>query len=198
VETGAKCKFCGRVFKTKDSNTKSIIQHVTEKHSTKPEVKLMKMEMTKKKERLNLKQKEKAARQLFQPKIGLFSKKKVILYPMKKKKMEEDLVKVTIMMYKPFFDVENPFFRKLFHTAEPNFICPSRTTHTAQFDTAASKVKAEIKKDIVKDVTAAGHKTITITSDHRTHSDKFHTKKMLSLCQEQQTTLSSRKTLFRC
>ena len=47
VDEGARCKFCKRVFKTKDGNTKSIIRHVTEKHSSKPDVKLMKMEMNK-------------------------------------------------------------------------------------------------------------------------------------------------------
>ena len=78
-------------------------------------------------------------------------------------------------MNKPFSDVENPFFRKLLHTAEPNFICPSKTTHTAQFDIAASKVKADLKKEMVKDVTTSGHKTITVTIDHGTHSDRFHT-----------------------
>ena len=175
ADGGARCKFCKRVFKTKDGNTKSIIRHVTEKHSTKPDVKLMKLEMTKNKENLNQKKKVKAAKSL-QPKINFFSKKRGILDPMKKKKIEEDLVKMTIMMNKPFSDVENPFFRKLLHTAEPNFICPGRTTHTAQFDIAAAKVKADLKKEIVKDVTTAGHKTITVTSDHGTHSDRFHTK----------------------
>ena len=40
----------------------------------------------------------------------------------------------------------------------------------------AIKVKDDLKKEIIKDVTKAGHKTITITSDHGTHSDRFHSK----------------------
>ena len=46
---------------------------------------LMKMEMTKKKEELNQKKKQMVARQSLQPKIFLFSKKRGILDPMKKK-----------------------------------------------------------------------------------------------------------------
>ena len=95
VDEGARCKFCKRVFKTKDGNTKSIIRHVTEKHSSKPDVKLMKMEMTKKKEELNQKKKQKVARKSLQPKIFSFSKKRCFLDPMKKKKIEDGLVTIT-------------------------------------------------------------------------------------------------------
>ena len=62
-------------------------------------------------------------------------------------------------------------------TAEPNYITPSRRRHTLNFDKEAVVVYESLKKDVVKDVTEAGHKTISITSDHGTSSDQLRTKK---------------------
>ena len=45
------------------------------------------------------------------------------------------------------------------------------------FDLSAKKVKEDLKRDIVKDITDAGHMTISITSDHGTSRDTFRTKK---------------------
>ena len=176
VNNGAKCNFCGKVYKTKDSNTAGITRHVKEKHAEKPEVKVMMREVVKKKAKLIQKMKEKTAKLRNQPSILSFSVKRGPMDCRKQKKMEEDLVKMTIMMNRPFSDVENPFFRKLLHTAEANFICPSKGKHTETFDAMAVKVKDDLKKEIIKDVTTAGHKTITITSDHGTHGDRFHSK----------------------
>jgi hypothetical protein len=61
--------------------------------------------------------------------------------------------------------------------AEPNYICPSRPRHTRNFDKAAVKVKDDLKKEIIRDVNEAGHKTVSITSDHGTSSDTYRTKK---------------------
>jgi hypothetical protein len=176
VENGAKCNFCGKVYKTKDSNTAGITRQVKEKHAEKPEVKVMIGEVVKKKAKLSQKMKGKMAKLRNQPSILSFSVKRGLMDRRKQKKMEEDLVKMTIMMNRPFSDVESPFFRKLLHTAEANFICPSSGKHTETFDAMAVKVMDDLKKEIIKDVTTAGHKTITITSDHGTHSDRFHSK----------------------
>ena len=112
-----------------------------------------------------------------QAKISTFSVKRGKMDPMKDKKMKEQLVKTTILMNRPFSDIENPHFRKLLHLAEPNFLCPSRKKLTQMFDAAAVNVKESLKKEIVKDVTESGHKTISVVSDHGTSGDRFRTKK---------------------
>ena len=61
--------------------------------------------------------------------------------------------------------------------AEPNYIVPGRKRHTANFDKEALNIVVELKKEIVRDVNEAGHKTICITSDHGTSDDQFRTKK---------------------
>ena len=70
-----------------------------------------------------------------QPKIfNLFSKKRGIIDPIKEKKLDDALVKMTIMIHHPFADMEHHYFCKVFHIAEPNYICPSRRKHTKHFD----------------------------------------------------------------
>ena len=78
----------------------------------------------------------------------------------------------------PALKVTAPFYlRELVFVLEPNYICPSRARHTRNFDKAAVKVKEDLKNEIVRDITEAGHKTISITSDHGTSADKYRTKK---------------------
>ena len=62
-------------------------------------------------------------------------------------------------------------------TANSNFVCPSRQTITRRFDAMAEEVSKDLKNEVIKDVTDAGHKTIRIVSDHGTSSDVFRTKK---------------------
>ena len=63
----------------------------------------MMAEGVKKKARLNQKIQEKTAKLRKQPSILSFSVKRGLMDPRKQKKMEEDLVKMTIMMNRPFF-----------------------------------------------------------------------------------------------
>ena len=112
-----------------------------------------------------------------QPSILNFSKRRGLMDPMKKKKLDAALVRMTIGMNRPFDDVENHYLREVLHVAEPNYLAPSRRTHTVHFDSEAVVVQLNLMKDIVKDVNEAGHKTINITSDHGTSSDQFRTKK---------------------
>ena len=77
--------------------------------------------------------------------------------PLKKKRMDEALVKMTIAMNKPFLDVENNFFRQVLLIAEPKYLCPSRQKLTASFDSTAKKVKEALKEEIMRDITEAGH-----------------------------------------
>lgn len=179
LKGGAKCKFCGRTFKCTLGSTSSITSHLLSKHSEVEAVKTMQGVLRKKKATLKMKrlqdQKRKSANK--QPSILNFSKRRGIMDPLKKKKLDEAIVQMTITMNKPFSDVENHFFRKVLFVAEPNYLAPSRTRNTSKFDTMAQKVKKDLEEEITKDITEAGHNTLTICTDHGTSSDKFRTKK---------------------
>jgi hypothetical protein len=180
VVGGAKCKLCEKTFKCTQGNTTNIIGHMQSKHRDKAEVQLLINEQKTKREKLKLKrlQKEKKLSNCRkQPLITNFSIRRGIMDPLKKKKLDAALVKMTICMNRPFDDVENHHFHNVLFIAEPNYIVPSRRRHTANFDNEATTVEEDLKKDITKDVTEAGHKTINITSDHGTSADQFRTKK---------------------
>ena len=108
--------------------------------------------------------------------LSTFFKPRSLIDPIKQKKIDEALVNMTIMMNRPFNDVENHYFRALMFVAEPNYICPSAKKHTTKFDAMAVQVKEKLKKEITKDVTEAGHKTIVVISDHGKSGDKFQSK----------------------
>ena len=179
VEGGAKCKFCLRTFKCNLGSTSTITNHLLSKHGDREAVKSMQGAFMKKKEALKVKrlQDQKKKSSNLQPSILNFSKRRGVMDPFKKKKLDEAIVKMTITMNKPFSDVENHFFRKVLFVAEPNYLCPSRTRNTANFDAMAKKVKKDLEEEITKDITEAGHRTLTICTDHGTSSDKFRTKK---------------------
>lgn len=179
VPGGAKCKFCLHVIKCAKGSTSTIVHHVLRQHGNRVEVQVLQNDISIKRQSLNLKrlQDQKKKENNKQPSILNFSKRRGIMDPFKKRKLDEAIVKMTIMMNKPFSDVENTFFRQVIFTAEPNYICPSRTRVTGTFDLMAKKVKEDLKLDITKDVTEAGHKTLNICSDHGTSSDRFRTKK---------------------
>ena len=179
VEGGAKCKVCHKFYKGSRGNTSNIIGHIIAKHKNKPEVKKFILEQEKNKEKLKVKRLEKDLKvsRNRQPSILNFTKRRGLLDPMKKKKLDAALVQMTIGMNRPFDDVENHYLRKLLFVAEPNYLAPSRRTHTSHFDLEAEVVQQKLMKEIVKDVEDAGHDTINITSDHGTSSDQFRTKK---------------------
>ena len=176
VEGGGKCNMCGKIYRCTGGNTSGIINHMLTQHPAKPEVKVLMMEMNNKKQKLKLKTQEKQKKAKKQPSILSFSTKRGLMDQRKQKKIEESLVKMTVMMNRPFSDVDNPHFRQLLYAAEPNFICPSAKKHTSKFDEMAVEVKKSLKKEIIKDVTEAGHKTIIVTSDHGTSGDRLMTK----------------------
>ena len=64
-----------------------------------------------------------------------------VMDPLKQRKMDDALVKMTVAMNRPFDDVENHFFRKVLFTAEPNFIVPGRKRLASNSDSIAEKVK---------------------------------------------------------
>ena len=179
VEGGARCMICRHIIKCVSGSTSAILNHLLSLHGNRVEVQKLRVDMKRKKEMLNLKkfQEQKKKQSNKQPSILNFFKRRGIMDQFKKQRLDEQIVKMIIAMNKPFSDVENTFFRQVMFTAEPNYICPSRTRVTATFDKIAKKVKEDLKKDIIKDVTNAGHKTLNICSDHGTSSDRFRTKK---------------------
>ena len=177
VQGGAQCKLCEKTFRSTQGNTTNIIGHMKSKHRDRPEVQILIKEQVAKKEKLKLKRLQTVKIWRKQPLITNFSVKRGIMDPLKKKKLDAALVKMTICMNRPFDDVENHHFRNVMFIAAPNYIVPSRRSHTANFDNEAVTVEEDLRKDITKDVVEAGHKTINITSDHGTSSDQFRTKK---------------------
>ena len=55
-----------------------------------------------------------------------FAVKRGAIDPVKKRKLDDALVKMTFGMDRPFEDVENYYFRQVLFEAESNYICPSR------------------------------------------------------------------------
>ena len=175
-----KCNFCSKIFTCTDGSISTLVAHIKSKHSSLDAVKELIGDINKKKEGIELAKKVKRLKQMKtgkQASILSFTGRRGVIDPAKKRKLEEALVEMTVGMDRPFDDVENYYFRKVLFIAEPNFICPSRNRHTKNFDQTAIKVKEELKKDIVRDIMEAGHKTVSITSDHGTSSDVDKTKK---------------------
>ena len=96
----------------------------------------------------------------------------------KKEKITEAVADFIIQDTEYFEVVEKPAFRNLIFTCEPNYIVPSRRTITKRIDEKADHCKELLKKEIAKDLENAGHKTISITCDEGTSSDRFKTKKL--------------------
>ena len=176
---GAKCRFCPTIIKSTKGSTSTIINHLIKKHKNKAAVKDLEKEIDKKRGALKLKrlqdQKNKVMNK--QPSFLNFSKRRGVMDVLKKKKLDLAIVKMIVLMNKPFSDVENPFSRQLLFTAEPNYLCPSRNSVTALFDDLAKKIKEDLKLEIIKDIEEAGHLTLNICSDHGTSSDRHRTKK---------------------
>ena len=174
-----KCNFCSKIFTCTGGSTSTLVAHLRSKHSHLVEVKDLMKESNQKRIEAELAKTRKRKREeaSFQPSITNFTGRRGVIDPVKKRKIDDALVRMTIGMDQPFDDVENFYLRELVFILEPNYICPSRARHTRNFDKAALKVKEDLKKEIIRDITEAGHKTVSITSDHGTSSDKYRTKK---------------------
>ena len=177
VEGGAQCLICKTLVRGKDKNTSNINKHVLRKHPTNSAAKRLRSALNAKQEKASRAKKLKAKKDKAKPSMLNFVTRRGLIDPVKAKRLDEALVEMTIAMNKPFSDVENHFFRKVIAIAEPNYIVPSATTHTKKFDEAAVVVREKLKKEIVKDLAEAGHKVISVTSDHGTCADRFRTKK---------------------
>ena len=174
---GAKCNFCEKTFKMQDKSTSNAIRHLQSIHHNEQLVK----DMIKQNEELlaskKRKREEESKLKTFQPSIANIFSRKGPIDSTKRKQIDEAIVKYLIKANRPFQDIEHSDFRNLLFTLNSSYVCPSRYTITRRFDAMADVVSTDLKNEVVKDVTVAGHKTIHIVSDHGTSSDVFRTKK---------------------
>ena len=174
---GAQCKFCDRTFRMQDKSTSNAIRHLQSVHYDEDLVKQMVHINRKQHASRKRKREEESKLKSHQPSIANIFPHKGPLDSKKQKNIVEAIVKYVIKANRPFQDVEHPDFRNLLFVANSSFVCPSRQTITRRFDDMALKVLADLKNEIKRDVTEAGHKTIHIVTDHGTSSDVFKTKK---------------------
>ena len=174
---GAQCIFCDRTFKMQDKSTSNAIRHLQSVHPDEELVKQMIISNKEVKNSKKRKREEESRKKSHQPSIANLFPRKGPMDSKKQKQMTEAIVKYLIKANRPFQEVEHPDFRSLLFTANSSYVCPGRKTITRRFDEMAVKVSVDLKNEIKKEITEAGHKTIHIVSDHGTSSDVFKTKK---------------------
>ena len=182
VEGGAKCGICGKFYKTDINNTTNLTGHILAKHKNTEEGRRLKEEVDAKKARAKAKdeiekKKKENTKKVTQSKIVTFAKKAIPIDPVKKKQIEKAMVEYLVVENQPFEVVEKEAFRKMMHSLDPSFICPSRKTVTKMFDKTAEKVKGSLKEDVKNDLAGLDVKSIHITSDHGTSHDRFRSHK---------------------
>ena len=162
-----------------EGSTSTLVAHVKSKHAKMDAVKELIGDIKRKREETERAKviKKRKMEESKPPSILTFAGRRGAIDPVKKRKLDDALVQMTVGMDRPFDDVENYYIRQLLFIAEPNYICPGRKRHTSNFDQTAIKVKELLKKDIMKDIMLAGHKTVSITSDHGTSCDIYRSKK---------------------
>ena len=176
-ENTAECNICKNTYKIPDGSTTTLVRHLQQCHGDNESVKNMVSEMdktrAKKKEKLEAEKKKNES----QKKLTTFIKRKGTMDEVKKKKVDEAIIKHIVKSNKPFSIVEDESFRELLFELDPNYICYSRKTARIKFDDMAAKVEVDLKTEILKDITESGHKTVSIMTDHGTGNDISKTKK---------------------
>lgn len=173
-----RCNLCGKIYKAKQGNTTNLINHIKTKHrgseASTDLTRAMEEAKEAKKQKLSKKvdgKKQQSSMLSFVRRSGTMDKKK-------KERITESIADFIIEDTNNFEVAEKPSFRKLIFTCEPNYIVPSRRTITRKIDEKAEHCKELLKKEILKDLEQAGHKTVSITCDEGTSSDRFKTKKL--------------------
>ena len=128
IDRGSKCTLCGKEFLSKTFNTSNIIKHIIEKHkNNEASVKLKEeVEAKKKKVEEGIKAKEKKAKE-----TTTFSQSSMLTFttkalhridPLKKKRIEEAIIKYAIVENESLSIVEKHSFRNLLFQIEPSYI----------------------------------------------------------------------------
>ena len=180
-ENGIKCNFCGKNYSYNSSNTSNIMEHIITKHSDRTEGKTLKRLRDDNRKKRMEKLKDNAAKKVVKQKIkqsdlkAFFFKKEID--PVRKKKIDEAILKYVVVENKPLDTVEKHAFRDMMFTLEPGYICPSDKKFRGMIDNFTDEVKKSVKKEINKDLSEVEDKVVHITSDHGTSHDKLKTHK---------------------
>ena len=181
IEGGTKCTLCGKEFICQNHNTSNIIRHIVTLHKKQTEGKKLAEMIKAKKNREAEKKKTKKAKVDEKHKVRQSSMKnflkKVYIDPLKKKRVDESIVKLILVENELLQLVEKHSFRELLHTLEPGYICPSRRTLTKKIEDFSEQTLVELKKEVEKDLKDVEDKVISVTSDHGTSLDRFRTHK---------------------
>lgn len=182
IDGGSKCTLCGKQFISQTFNTSNIIKHIMEKHKNSEASAKLKEEMEVKKQKLRevkkvKEQKLKESKKLCQSSMLTFTTKALPIDPLKKKRIEEAIIKHVIVENESLRIVEKHSFRNLLFQIEPSYICPSKTKFTGMVDSFVKSTREAFIKELAKDLSEVEFKTVQLTSDHGTSGDRFRSHK---------------------
>jgi len=174
------CKICKTAFSAKNGSTTSISTHMSRFHPREPRV----IEMVKiqnenrdEREKLRKERESKSNEEGTQMSMKSFVMGGKPVDLVKKKKIYGKLLDFLVSNNQSFSLVEDSFFRELMFEVEPGLVLMSRSTATRQLDERAELSRENLKKEILDDLSKAGHSAIAITSDHGTSRDNNRTRK---------------------
>ena len=176
-EGGGKCNYCEKKFPMKDGSTSNANRHLLSAHFNEEAVKVLDKSLKGKQEAKKQKIAEEKKKLASQPSLTSMIARKGPMDKIKKTKIDSSVVKWIIKTNKAFSVVDDPDFRRMMFEAQPNYICMSTNTVRNKFDKMSEDVSRDMKKEIIDDVTKAGHFTIHLMSDHGTSNDILKTKK---------------------
>ena len=182
IDGGSKCTLCGKQFMSQTFNTSNLIKHIIDKHKNSEASSKLKVEMEVKKKKLEevkkVKEKKlKETKKLCQSSMLQFTSKVLPIDPIKKKRIEEAIIKYVIVENESLSVVEKHSFRNLLFQIEPSFICPSHTKFTGMVDNFVKSTREAFIKELAKDLLEVEFKTVQLTSDHGTSNDRFRSHK---------------------
>ena len=176
-EGGGKCNYCEKKFPMKDGSTSNANRHLLSAHFNEEAVKVLDKSLKGKQEAKKQKIAEEKKKLASQPSLTSMIARKGPMDKIKKTKIDSSVVKWIIKSNKAFSVVDDPDFRRMMFEAQPNYVSMSANTVRNKFDKMSEDVSRDMKKEIIDDVTKAGHFTIHLMSDHGTSNDILKTKK---------------------
>ena len=176
-EGGGKCNYCEKKFPMKDGSTSNANRHLLSAHFNEEAVKVLDKSLKGKQEAKKQKIAEEKKKLASQPSLTSMIARKGPMDKIKKTKIDSSVVKWIIKSNKAFSVVDDPDFRRMMFEAQPNYVSMSANTIRNKFDKMSEDVSRDMKKEIIDDVTKAGHFTIHLMSDHGTSNDILKTKK---------------------
>ena len=174
---GGKCNFCDKQFPMKQGSTSNANRHLLSSHFNEDAVKALEESLKAKQQTKKAKIEEEKKKLASQPSLTSMIARKGHIDKIKSAKIDAVIIKWIIKSNKAFSVVQDADFRRMMFEAQPNYLCLSRKVVTEKFDKMSEDVTSKLKKEIVEDVSKAGHYTIHLMSDHGTSNDVLKTKK---------------------